>query len=700
MERTETNRSLHDALRVARSREAQERFLAGDDDEEQQADGADEAADEHVPLASNNFNNHADLPVYTTIHRIRRLVRASIDDPYTPEQLKEPRMNVLIVKPLVDRFFDPDDISVVYCLLVNRVQFLREQSYQAHHQTVNSSRAALCEILAIKILRRFDEENSGREGLLLLANILIAGFEPFQNAPEEVVRDSKHMMQWSIQKRSSSERTCCALEIGIISESKAFLAGTACQKVVDAVYRGRIVYTPTSFIDILPDHYKRKPICLYDPRKAPLLNQYRLIVPRIRSIIEVCQFFVLLVLYFLAMTHRNHLVLTGYEVAFIVYAAGWVLDEFASMLEHGWHVHTQNLWSFLDVAFVAIYLAYVIVRVHGFVTDDVRHGRTALDLLSIAAPVLLPRLAFNLMPENMLFVSLRAMMGDFTSLTALAVWCFAGFLLAMKWLTYPKVPAGEPAPEMPDAVTISKWMLWIWFGLDGTGIQRSPEFDLVLGPALMVAFAFLGNTLFLTILVSILSNTFAKIVADATAEIQFRRAVLTFEGVKSDAIFAYRPPFNILAMVVLLPLKFVLSPRWFHKINVVCVRTLNAPLLLIISLYERSHLWRTTKRKLHASGPGARRSWLSSWNWSQFSVHGDVQAVFEVDPPQAIIDEIEEVDIVDEEDNILSNGFMQPPRTFTGDRSLSPRADGRSLNPRRRRMSSATRVFPSRPSIW
>ena len=53
----------------------------------------------------------------------------------------------------------------------------------------------------------------------------------------------------------------------------------------------------------------------------------------------------------------------------------------------------------------------------------------------------------------------------------------------------------------------------------------------------MVSFAFLGNTLFLTILVSMLSNTFASIVKNATAEIAFRRTVLTFEGVKSDAIF-------------------------------------------------------------------------------------------------------------------------------------------------------------------
>jgi hypothetical protein len=89
-----------------------------------------------------------------------------------------------------------------------------------------------------------------------------------------------------------------------------------------------------------------------------------------------------------------------------------------------------------------------------------------------------------------------------------------------------------------EPITISKWMLWVWFGLDGTGIQRSVDFHWLLGPILMVAFAFLGNTLFLTILVSMLSTTFSTIVANATAEIQFRRAVLTLvSSIISNPVF-------------------------------------------------------------------------------------------------------------------------------------------------------------------
>ena len=533
--------------------------------------GDEEYADQHQEFAPNPF---ADLPVYTTIHRVRHEIIASIDDPYSLDQLRAPRINVAIVRPLVNRLWDHRDTSMIYCLLVNKLQFLRQQAFQSH-QTINTTRAHLCELVALKILRRFDEENPEREGLLLLAKMLVAGFEPFQNAPEEVVTENSHAIHWTIQKaRGGYERKSTALEVAIISESKMFLCMPSCQKVMEAIYVGKIVYTPSSFIDILPDHYKHKPITLYDPKKAVLLNQYRLTVPRTRNIMDIGQFMLLLVLYVLTMRNRDDEVFTPYELVFCIYALGWVLDELASILEHGWQCYTQNLWAFLDTIFAAIYVTYLVLRIHNLATGDVRSGAPALDILSAGAPVLIPRLAFNLLSENMLFVSLRAMMADFTVLTVLAVWCFAGFLLSMYWLS--------DGDHMP--ITISKWMLWVWFGLDGTGIQRSVEFHWLIGPILMVTFAFLGNTLFLTILVSMLSSTFSNIASNATAEIQFRRAVLTFEGVKSDAIFAYQPPFNLLALCIMLPLKFMLSPRWFHKINVAAVRVINAPLLLMISV--------------------------------------------------------------------------------------------------------------------
>jgi hypothetical protein len=162
---------------------------------------------------------------------------------------------------------------------------------------------------------------------LLLAQILVGGFDPFQGAPPEVVEENSHL-SWTIQTRTGFKRKLPALEIAIISESKVLLSSSACQMVVNAIFEGRVIYTPTSFIDILPDHYKQKPISLYNPRKAPLFNQYRLIVPRTRNILEVCQFVGLLMLFLLVMSDRDASTFGLAELVFIIYTFGWVLDQF------------------------------------------------------------------------------------------------------------------------------------------------------------------------------------------------------------------------------------------------------------------------------------------------------------------------------------------------------------------------------------
>lgn len=213
---------------------------------------------------------------------------------------------------------------------MNRTQFLHEQSHLHNRQNVNYTRATLCELVATRILRRFNEDNEGTEGLLILAHILVAGFSPFQNAPGDIRREA------ATSSSSSYHTTLPALEVAILSESKLFLSSTSCQKVIDAIYEGRVIYTPSSFINIIPDRYKQKPISLYDPRASSLLNQYRLIVPRTRNILEIMQFIILLILYVLFMAERDPTTFSIFEVIFSVYSFGWVLDNFATILEHGW----------------------------------------------------------------------------------------------------------------------------------------------------------------------------------------------------------------------------------------------------------------------------------------------------------------------------------------------------------------------------
>lgn len=142
-------------------------------------------------------------------------------------------------------------------------------------------------------------------------------------------------------------------------------------------------------------------------------------------------------------------------------------------------MYTQNLWSFLDVTFIGIYFVYLALRIQGWRIGETGPAEQAFDVLALAAPVLIPRLAFSLLSDNLVFLALRSMMSDFFLLTALSGWCFFGFLLSLLWLGEGTHPIAYVISLFTDRLsltvtsTISRWMIYIWFGLDGIGIQRS-----------------------------------------------------------------------------------------------------------------------------------------------------------------------------------------------------------------------------------
>jgi hypothetical protein len=55
---------------------------------------------------------HSHLPVYTNIHRIRRDIISVVEDYLSLAQLQDLRINVTVVRPLVDKFYGLNDISI------------------------------------------------------------------------------------------------------------------------------------------------------------------------------------------------------------------------------------------------------------------------------------------------------------------------------------------------------------------------------------------------------------------------------------------------------------------------------------------------------------------------------------------------------------------------------------------------------------
>jgi len=155
--------------------------------------------------------------------------------------------------------------STVFCFLLNRVYFIRDQNFST--ASLNKSRATLCEILATRTIRQWDN-------LIELSNILITSWPVFSGCSNEVLAKGRELKD----EFDELERVGNAMEMAVISDAKIFVKSAPCQKVISAIWSGTIVYTAESAHSLIRDSYKRTPIHYYDPRKAPLLDHYRLVV--------------------------------------------------------------------------------------------------------------------------------------------------------------------------------------------------------------------------------------------------------------------------------------------------------------------------------------------------------------------------------------------------------------------------------------
>ncbi|KAG8904105.1 hypothetical protein FRB99_002224 [Tulasnella sp. 403] len=512
-----------------------------------------------------------EFPVYPIIHLIKADIEHFIDTPLSYDALSAPDLTYSLVQPLYDKYSKMRNMATVFCFLLNRVHFLRDQALSSI--PLSQSRAALCELIAIKLLRDYAESTMG------LATVMTTSWCIFAGAGPEVLAK----VDESTGDVDVNERVGNAIELAIIGQAKRFIKSAAFQKVIDCIWSGKIVYQAESDHSFLSDTYKRKSIHFYDPRKAPLLDHYRLKVPAVRSVLEYIEFLVLFILYVIALEGNDPNSVNLAEGSFMLYAFGFTLDKVAAMQEHGMRVYSANLWNAFDVAFITIFISYASFRAYGLNYDESWAKAIGVDILALGACMMFPRLAFVTLSNNLMVLSLRSMFYEFVVLMLLAAFCFCGFLYALWTL-------GKSSSISYTPGTIFWWMLDLYFGLDASGFDRATTFHPIFGPVLMVVYACLSNTLLVTVLVSILSHTFSTISGDAVAECMFRRAVTTIEGVKADALFSYQPPLNIFAFIVMLPLSYILNRRWFHKVNVFMIRVTSFPILICIAIYERQKM--------------------------------------------------------------------------------------------------------------
>lgn len=96
-------------------------------------------------------------------------------------------------------------MAVVYACMVARSYFLSQAASELAHSSILTSRATLCEILALKLLTYFASSK------IQLVAVLTTLWNPLAGAPHDVVEEVKE----TIGTEAASESSQSAIEVGV-----------------------------------------------------------------------------------------------------------------------------------------------------------------------------------------------------------------------------------------------------------------------------------------------------------------------------------------------------------------------------------------------------------------------------------------------------------------------------------------------------
>ena len=358
--------------------------------------------------------------------------------------------------------------------------------------------------------------------------------------------------------------------------------------------RGRLKATPDTLQPSKQrDHQEavvvtvRRSVTLYNPKEASLFKLSRLRVPRYRQFLSTLSFAILLGL-FLAVLVQRSLSITPLEVVFWFWSAGFMLDELVGFNEQGFSLYILSVWNAFDLGILLLLVVYYCMRLYGIIMPEVRKHHVAdmaYDVLASNAVLLFPRL-FSVLDHyryfSQLLIAFRMMAVDLVAVFVLILISCSGFFVAF---TLSFGNTNFNGREV--AYTLFKLLM-------GFTPAAWDQWDLYnpLGKAILTLFLFICHFLIVTILITVLTNSFMAIVQNANEEHQFVFAVNAISMVKSDALFSYIAPTNILAWLIT-PLRYFLPFRQFVQINRTIIKVTHFPILFSIYTYERIWLRRS-----------------------------------------------------------------------------------------------------------
>jgi hypothetical protein len=248
-------------------------------------------------------------------------------------------------------------------------------------------------------------------------------------------------------------------------------------------------------------------VTLYDPSDASLFKLSRLRVPRYRQLFSTMSYAIMLGL-FLAVLIERSLDITALEIVFWFWSAGYMLDEIVGFSEQGFGLYILSFWNAFDIGILLLFVIYYILRLYGILMPDVRKRRIsnmAYDVLASTAVLLLPRL-FSVLDHyryfSQLLIAFRMMAVDlFAILILIVIACsgfFVAFTLSFSDNEFDAAGAAYALFQILMGFTPAAWAVWDNYNF--------------LGKAIMTIFLIICHFLIVTILITVLTNSFMAIV--------------------------------------------------------------------------------------------------------------------------------------------------------------------------------------------
>ncbi|KAK5165079.1 uncharacterized protein LTR77_009176 [Saxophila tyrrhenica] len=602
-----------------------------DYEEEEEQEAIEDEDDIDTPLLPIFSAAHLDrLPLYNITHAIRLLIVQKCETTLSWDQLRSPQVSQFLVKPLQNQIRTNHFNRATLCALIaNCLQFQKEAQLQPGNVGVLRTRALMSELLAMRLVKEF----STRE----LIDALSYDFDPLQGmSPPPTAAGNLRAAVWPTQQapgnvygqRSGGKvARVSTIEVAIKAQAKRFLAHQLVVQHLEAIWAGAVVFhseadnlhrkpsageepsgrggrygtlnehspsaLPADSVLSRKAHgtrankkpaeqpFARRSVVIYNPRDASLFKLSRLRVPRYRQIFSTVSFATMLGL-FLAVLAERSLYITPLEVVFWFWSAGYMLDEIVGFTEQGFGLYILSFWNAFDLGILLLFIMYYCLRLYGIlVAEQGKHqiANAAYDVLASTAILLFPRL-FSVLDHyryfSQLLIAFRMMAQDLAAILVLIMISCSGFFIAFT-LSF--------ADERTDGNAVIYQLFQILMGFTPAAWEKWQTYN-ILGQAIMTIFLILCHFLIVTILITVLTNSFMAIVQNANEEHQFLFAVNTISSVKSDALFSYIAPTNIFGWI-LSPLRYLVPFRQYVKINRTVIKATHFPMLLVIFGYER-----------------------------------------------------------------------------------------------------------------